>query len=44
VHEKAILERARAAVDVTEVVDRCALGVNAGLERRLDSLAQALEV
>jgi hypothetical protein len=39
VHEELILERAAGTVDVPKVVDRRALGVDSGGERRLDRVA-----
>src|SRR5205823_2065152 len=44
VDQEAILERAAGTVDVAEVVDRRALGLDAGAERLLDPDAQALPV
>ena len=42
VDEEAVLEGAAGAVDVAEVVDRRALGVDPGVQRVLDRVAQPL--
>src|SRR5689334_1853395 len=42
VDEKLILERAPRAVDMPEVVDRSALGLDPSRERRFDRIAQPL--
>src|SRR5437660_1554503 len=41
-HEEVILKGAARAIDVAEVVDRRALGLDPGCERLLDRLAQPL--